>query len=230
MSITLVYSCAMIRYLPEILTPSRLITISLLLYMSPQILTAATLYKWIDDEGKVRYSDRIPTSDIKKQHQTLNKQGVVINTKEAAKTEEELAAEAEAKINLEIQLAEEKRIKGLQDKKDRVLLLTFSSEEEMIAVRENRISVIDSVIRLIEKSIADNEVTLIGLQDSADSQYVSKGQEIPGGLAQKIEHFTRKIASRTEQLNSRKAEKNKVKEQFDLDLARYRLLKEQAKN
>jgi hypothetical protein len=198
--------------------------------MAPLTLGAAALYKWIDDEGKVRYSDRMPTSQIKKKHQTLNKQGVIINTKEAAKTEEELAAEAEAKINLEIQLAEEKRIKDLQDKKDRVLLLTFSSEEEMISVRDNRIDVIDSVIRLIQKSITDNEVTLINLQDSADLTYVSKGKDIPGGLAQKIEHFTRKIVSRTDQLNLRKAEKQKVKEQFDLDLARYRFLKEQENN
>ena len=198
--------------------------------MSPHILGAATLYKWVDDEGKIRYSDRIPTSDIKKKHQTLNKQGVIINTKEAAKTDEELAAEAEAKINLEILLAEEKRVKDLQDKKDRVLLLTFSSEEEMIAVRDNRIDVIDSVIRLIQKSITDNEITLINLQDSADLTYVSKGEDIPGGLAQKIEHFTRKIVSRTDQLNLRKAEKQKVKEQFDLDLARYRFLKEPKNN
>ena len=198
--------------------------------MSPHILGAAALYKWIDDDGKVRYSDRMPTSQIKKKHQTLNKQGVIINTKEAAKTDEELAAEAEAKIELEIQLAEEKRIKDSQDKKDRVLLLTFSSEEEMNAVRDNRIDVIDSVIRLIQKSIVGNEVTLIDLQDSADLKYVSKGKEIPGGLAQKIEHFTRKISSRTDQLSLKMVEKQKVIGQFDLDLERYRFLKEQENN
>jgi len=220
----------MIRFLPKNLTRSRLITISLLLTMSPYTLGAATLYKWIDDEGKVRYSDRIPTSEIKKKHQTLNKQGVVINTTEAAKTDEELAAEAEAKIELEIQQAREKQIKDVQDKKDRVLLLTFSSEEEMSAVHKNRIDVIDSVIRLIQKSIVGNEATLSDLKNSADSNYVSKGKEIPGGLEQKIEHFTRKIASRTDQLNLKIAEKQKVKKQFDLDLARYRLLKKQENN
>ena len=219
----------MIRYLAQTLTSSRLIFISLLLYMSPFSLGAAT-YKWIDDEGKVRYSDRMPTTQIKKKHQTLNKQGIITDTKEAAKTEEELAAEAEAREKLEIQLAEEKRIKDAQDKKDRVLLLTFSSEEEMNAVRDNRIAVIDSVIRLIQKSIVDNEVTLIGLQDSADLHYVSKGKDIPGGLAQKIEHFTRKIVSRTDQLHLKQAEKQKLKEQFDLDLARYRFLKEEKTN
>ena len=198
--------------------------------MSPHTLGAAALYKWIDDEGKVRYSDRMPSSQIKKKHQTLNKQGVVINTKEAAKTDEELAAEAEAKIELEIQQAREKQIKDVQDKKDRVLLLTFSSEEEMNAVHDNRIDVIDSVIRLIQKSIVGNEVTLSDLKNSAELNYVSKSKEIPGGLEQKIEHFTRKITSRTDQLNLKLAEKQKVIEQFDLDLARYRFLKEQGNN
>jgi len=212
----------MIQSLPNTLTNIRLIVASLLFCMLPNSLYAATLYKWVDENGEVRYSDRIPPNQAEKKHQTLNNQGIVINTKEAAKTEEELAAEAEANRLLE----EKKRLTEAQDKLDRVLLLTFSSEEEMNAVRDNRIAVIDSVISLIEKSIADNEVTLINLQDSADKTYVSKNREIPGGLAQKIEHFTRKIASRTEQLNQKKTEKQKLVEQFEHDLERYRYLKQ----
>jgi hypothetical protein len=52
---------------------------------------AGTLYKWIDENGEVRYSDRMPANQVKREHQTLNSQGVVITTKSAAKTEEEIA-------------------------------------------------------------------------------------------------------------------------------------------
>ena len=204
--------------------------IGLLCYVTLNSATAATLYKWIDDNGEVRYSDRLPPSAAKKKRQTLNDQGIVVETKEAAKSEEELAAEAEAKAAEEIRLAEEKRLKEAQDKKDRVLLLTFSSEQEMSSVHGNRIEVIDSVIQLIEKSIIANEESLIALEDSADLNYTSKGKEVPGGLAQKIEHFTRKIFNRKEQLRLKESEKRKINEQFELDLARFRLLKQKDSN
>lgn len=201
------------------------ISIGMLVCAISTSIPAATLYKWVDENGEIRYSDQLPPSQVRQKHQMLNDQGVIIGTKEAAKTEEQLAAEAEAKINLEIQQAEEKRIKDIQDKKDRVLLLTFSSEEEMSAVHDNRIDVIDSVIRLINKSIAATEEHLIGLEDSADINYISQGKEVPGGLAQNIEHFTRKIINRNEQLRLKELEKKNLNEQFESDLARYRLLK-----
>ena len=48
---------------------------------------------------------------------------------------------------------------------------------------------------------------------------------MPGGLAQKIEHFSRKIENRNAQLQLKQAEKDKINQQFELDLARYRALK-----
>jgi hypothetical protein len=38
---------------------------------------AAALYKWIDEDGQIRYSDRLPAAQVKKKHQQLNSQGVV---------------------------------------------------------------------------------------------------------------------------------------------------------
>ena len=220
----------MIRKPLTITVFSKPILIGLLCYGALNPVSAATLYKWIDDDGEVRYSDRLPASAVKKKRQTLNNQGVVVETTEAAKTEEELAAEAEAKAALEAQIAEEKRLKDVQDKKDRVLLLTFSSEQEMSSVHGNRIEVIESVIRLINKSIHSTEESLIKLEDSADLNYLSKGKEVPGGLAQKIEHFTRKVYNRKEQLRLKEEDKQKINEQFELDLARYRLLKQRVNN
>ena len=70
--------------------------------------------------------------------------------------------------------------------------------------------------------------TLQQLQTSAEENYLSKGNEVPGGLAQKIEHFSRKLEIRNAQLDSKMMEKNKINEQYETDLARYRLLKAEA--
>ncbi len=186
---------------------------------------AGTLYKWVDDNGQIRYSDRLPPKQVRKKHQQLNSQGMVLSTKEAAKSDEELAAAAEAKRKLEEHQAAEAKVREAQFRLDRVLLLTFSTDAELTLARDNRLEVLESVIELINKSIHATQQQLDRLQTSADEIYLSKGKEVPGGLAQKIEHFTRKIENRSGQLEAKMAEKSKINKQYRVDLARFRELK-----
>ena len=198
----------------------------LLVVFSP-IASAAKMYKWVDENGDVRYSDRLPVQQSKEKHETLNSQGIVVETKEAAKSENELRAEKKAAEKEKERLLAEKKIADAQAKKDRVLLLTFSSEEELSLVRDNRIQVLESVINLIEKSIATTQEKLNEFESKADANYRSKNLEVPGGLAQNIEHFTRKVANRTEQLKLKMDERHKIIMQYNEDIQRYRKLKEQ---
>lgn len=206
------------------LTLLPVLLLALTLFAFSKQTGAGALYKWIDENGQIRYSDRLPPNQVKKKHQQLNSQGVVLSTKEAAKSDEELAAEAEARRKLEEQEAKEAKLKKAQYQKDQVLLLTFSSEEELGLARADRLDVLDSVVKLINKSIAGTEQQLQQLITSADEVYLSQGKEVPGGLAQKIEHFTGKLESRYAQLELKMAEKDKINEQYALDLARYREL------
>ena len=191
------------------------------------IASAGKLYKWTDENGEVRYSDRIPASEIKRKHQTLNAQGMVIATKEAARTEEEIKAGKEAAKELQAKQEVERQNKEAQGRVDKVLLLTFSSEKEMSRVKNDRIEVLDSVIRLIYKSIAATEERLNRFQKTAQEQYISKNKEVPGGLAQNIEESTRKLENREKQLSLKLGEKYKIEAQHEVDVARFRLLNDQ---
>jgi hypothetical protein len=184
----------------------------------------AALYKWVDDNGDVRYTGHPPTN---KAYDLLNSHGVIIKSAGTPKTEKELADEKKAKQLAKIKLAEDKRKKQLQDAKDRVLLMTFSSEEELGLVRDNRIEVIDSVIRLIDKNIVTSKERLARLETNAETTYHSKGLEVPGGLAQNIEHLNSKIDSQKNQQQQKQAEKDKINQQFTVDLKRYRSLTDQ---
>lgn len=203
---------------------SGLVLVVLLCAVSPPSVAGA-LYKWVDDDGKIRYSDRLPPNQSQKGHQQLSPQGVVLSTKSPAKTTEEIAIEAEAKRNLEEQQREEARIKSIRDRQDRVLLLSFGSEKEIEHARDNRMEVIDSVIRLIQSSIDTTQGQLDKLQTKAENNYTSKGKNVPGGLAQKIEHFERKVENRSAQVEGKKLEQEKIREKYELDLERFRLLK-----
>ncbi len=186
---------------------------------------AGALYKWVDEDGQVRYSDRLPPSQNKKKHQQLNSQGVVLSTREAAKSDKELAAEAEKKLKLEQEEALAAQVKAVQDNKDKVLLLTFSTDEELGLAHKGRVEVLDSVIKLINKSLVSTQQTLDELHTRAETIYLSQGKNIPGGLAQRMEHFTRKLESRSAQLELKMLEKARINQQYELDLARFRELK-----
>jgi len=187
--------------------------------------SAGTLYKWVDENGEVRYSDRVPVNQVKRELKILNAQGIVINTKAAAKTAEEIKAGKEAERESQAKRDIIRQNKETQGRLDRVLFLTFSSEKEMSRVKNNRIEVLDSVIRLIYKSLATTEERLLRFENLAEKQYTSKGEEIPGGLAQNIEESTRKINNRERQLALKLGEKFKIDAQFEIDIARFRLLK-----
>ena len=181
----------------------------------------APLYKWVDENGKIRYSDRLPPNQNKQGHQQLNSQGMVVSTREPARTPEEIAIDAE----LEETQREDARLKSIQDQRDRVLLLTFSTEQELEHARDNRMEVIDSVIRLIESSIETTQGKLGKLKNTADKNYISKSKDVPGGLAQKIEHFERKVENRNAQMEGKQLEKEKIRQRYELDLERFRSLK-----
>ena len=202
--------------------PALLLTLLLCISITP--ISAAALYKWVDENGAVHYSSQLPPKQSKQGHQQLNSQGVVVSTREAAKTEGELEQQAKAAE----EAREAARLKEIQDAKDRVLLLTFSTEEEIELARDNRIEVLDSVIRLINGSIETTEQKLEEMLQNADENYLSKGKEVPGGLAQKIEFFQGRIASRTAQLEAKSLEKEKIRQKYEADLERFRLL--QAEN
>ncbi len=84
---------------------------------------AGKLYKWVDENGRVRYGDSIPPQYADKSNQTLNDQGVVVDRKPAAKTPEQLAEEARLKAAAE----EAERIRREKAYQDRILLDTFTN-------------------------------------------------------------------------------------------------------
>jgi hypothetical protein len=86
------------------------------------------------------------------------------------------------------------------------------------------------VIQLITQSVLATQNTLDILEASAAENFTAQGQEVPGGLAQKIEHFTRKLENRNKQLGLKILEKEKINQQYESDVARFRELKQAQQN
>lgn len=195
---------------------------------------AGSLYKWIDENGLIRYSDHLPVDQATKRHQTLAPDGRVLETMEAPKPPEQSRQERAERLRQEyearIRADKEAQIRAEREHHDTVLMMTFSKEVEIVDAQKERVSIIDSVILLLKKNIEHEKKNLALLEQGAKILYLEQNQEVPGGLAQKIEYFTEKLLSKQNQLELKIAERNKVINQYALDLVRYRELSEQQNN
>ncbi len=189
---------------------------------------SAQLYKWVDENGQIRYSDNITSDQSKKAFQTLTPDGRVLTTKEASKPPEQMREERAEKNRqaeeLRIKAEVNARLAAMQEHHDNVLLMTFTNEKEILVAQDERLSVIDSVIQLLKKNINTEQEKLLKEEARAKALYLDKNLPVPGGQAQKIEYFTEKVLTKQQHLSLKIDERDKIKQQYIQDLIRYREL------
>jgi len=183
----------------------------------------AGMVKWVDDKGQVHYGDRIPTKYLKKEHEVLNDQGVVVKKFEKKKSAEQLAAEKAAQekqavINKERMI--EQRKKALRD---RVLLETFTTVKDIELARDDRVSAVDTQIQLSETLIKDNEAKLDKVKKRIKA-IESSGREVPENLHKEVHSVTRQLETDHQYVEDKNAEKQQIIKKFDEDIVRFREL------
>lgn len=183
------------------------------------IAEAGNLYKWIDDQGQIHYGDRIPPEYAKKERKTLNDQGIVVDTKARAKTPEEIA-EAERLARLK---AEEERRQAEQAAKDKILLDTFSNEDEMIMTRNGKIEAIDAVIRITKGRIEKLGERLTTLTARA-AHLERSGRTVPDELDTEIRSTRQQIRENKAYIAQKGVEQQAIRDQFETDIQRFREL------
>ncbi len=190
----------------------------------------ALLYKWIDGDGQVRYGDQLPNEYNNKKHFQLDVEGRIIVTNEAGKSPEQTRKDREQKKKedaenaLAAQKAEDERL--AQKRKDRILLLTFESEDDIFYARDQRLIVLDAKISLLQINKQSSQQKLLDLDNEAMTIYLSKQLEVPGGLQQKIEQMSKNILAIDRNINASVNKRVEVETGFKTDLVRFRDLKE----
>ncbi len=181
---------------------------------------SAKLYKWVDENGNVFYSDKIPPDQARERHQVLDERGLVRENVRRAKTPEELEAERREKQ----QQAERERVEREQAIRDQVLLETFASERDLVLAREDRLASVDSAINLASKTLADLGQRYEKL-DSRMQTLRAAREPIPGNLAIDHKRLSEQMAAHRRALESRREERDNIVSQFETDLMRYRELR-----
>lgn len=201
------------------MTPLLLATLAVAL-LNTLPAEAARLYKWVDEHGKVHYGDKVPPEYAKQERKVLNQQGVEVDKLDAAKTPEQIAEDE----RLAEQRREQERVAAERAAHDRMLLATFTTEDDMVMTRDGKIAAIDGVLRVTRGRIENIEENLSQLtREAADLERA--GKPIPDNLHEQIRGARGQIQRYLDYIAGKRREQEIIREQFEIDIRRFRELK-----
>lgn len=189
------------------------------------IATSKQLYRWVDDQGKVHYSDVVPPKDSKYGRARLSKKGVTLENIEAAKTKQQL----EQDRRLATLRAEKQKIIAEQLASDRVLLRTFRNTDEIQMTLEGKQQTLNLLRRLTRDNISRLKEQL-ALQQKRAAGLEKNGVKVPQKLLNEIDATRRQIRENENKIAAHNREKERLLEKFDRDKQRFIALQKQLKS
>jgi hypothetical protein len=199
--------------------------VSLLIVISATAMPVqAKLYKWIDDNGQVHYSDTVPAQYLVKEHTEMNQQGLSVKQVDAAETDEERVERKRIELvkARKAQRDEEKR------RRDRILLDTYTTERDLVAARDARIEAVESQIQL-SNSIIEDSIKKIEKSETLIASLKAQGRVVPETLYQKVDGDRSQLETQREVRRTHEDKRKAVNTQFSDYILRFRELKAEQK-
>lgn len=226
------------EYRTEITTRTAIaIAIALAALLASGAALAQQVYRWVDEDGNVHYTESLPPGYKDTGHDVLNQRGIVIDedlkltpeVKLEEKTEEQ--ARAEEADELPRDSSGLPRPKPLyneaekQAKMDNFLMLRYDSEQEITDAMNVEIKQLNYDRRLLE-----------GSQDSMNESYRGQirvaankqraGQAVAEDTSDQIEDLRIKLTANARSLSALDQREQNIKATFQAQLDRYRFLVE----
>jgi hypothetical protein len=183
------------------------------------------LYKWTDRDGVVHYGDKVPPEYANLDRNVLNGQGVRVGFEEGEVTPEERAAFEQREREQEAaRLAREEIAR-----RDHMLLETYLSVSDIEDLRDRRLELLESQIKVTELYLNNLRKRLIGLQAEAAEfkPYTTRPEapQIPENLALDIRRTTGSINLYEQTLARTRSDQEALRISFDEDITRFRELR-----
>jgi hypothetical protein len=177
---------------------------------------AQKLYKYVDENGHTRYTDRPPIDMTGRGSEQLNSQGTVIKRTAPALTPEEIAAQQEE--------ARKKReaaaVAREETRKNRALLATYPSAKDIDDARERALANNLESARQIKLRIADLERRRTKLAEKT-APYTAKDKPLPSDLQRESFEIESDLRAQTELLAVKQQEVTAINARYDEDKQRY---------
>jgi hypothetical protein len=176
------------------------------------------VYRWTDEKGVVHYGDRIPPEYSRGEAAVLNNQGVTVGIRPAQKTPEQLEREAA-----------QREIREKEQQRDSFLLTTYTSVRDIEQLRDQRLQQMADARRSIEAYVESLQGRLMSLHERVQVfrpyNEAPTARRMPDELAQDLVRTLKEVAVQRAQMAERMAEDRALRQQFQLDIDRYKILK-----
>jgi Domain of unknown function (DUF4124) len=183
------------------------------------------MYRWVDDKGVTHVSDSIPPEYAQSDRSVLNNHGVPVSTQRGAMSAAELAQQKAA-----AQAAEDQKKKAARAAmRDQVLLDTYLSVEEIEALRDRRLELMASQIKVTEAYLdylrAKQQKLKMEAQDFRPYSTNPKAPPIDDKLAAELTDTDNSIVLYEKNLTDAQSKQAGLVAQFASDIQRFKELK-----
>lgn len=186
---------------------------------------AADSYRWKDKDGKVHYGAAVPAEYADQPYDILNNAGIVIEHVEDTSVPLEVIAAKKIKKERGPLISEEER----RYQADRLLLMRYSSEEELVAALELEVAQVGYDKKVVTQSYESTTVALRNqISLAADRQRA--GQLITPEQQKEIDQLYARQARDSNKLSVMGNRDSRIRAKFEADIERYRYLTTEAEN
>lgn len=179
---------------------------------------SADTYRWKDKDGNVHYGEAVPAEYADQPYDIINKAGIVIERIEDTSVPLEVMAEKKDQKERAPLISEEQR----QIQSDRLLVIRYGSEEEIIKALELEIAQLGYDTKVINQSYKSTTASIRD-QISQAANRQRAGQKISAEQEKEISQLYARQAqdAQKKQLMSQREERIRTRYQEDLDRYRY---------
>ena len=209
-----------------------LCTATLFALLSAVTAMGQTVYRWVDENGEVHYSETLPPDYQDKGHDVLNTQGRVVREAQkltpepppevpAKEEPQELPRDSSGLPRPKAQFSEAE----MQRRMDNFLMLRYDSEQEILDAMNVEIKQLNYDRRLLEGSRAGAEKAFRDhIRLAADRQRA--GLEVKQETVREINRNRAELAQVEVALEGLRQREEAIRSDFDKQLERYRYLVE----
>ena len=180
----------------------------------------AQLYRWVDDEGVVHYTDSMPPESSNNERAIISKQGIEIDRIKPPGHVDLIREEQLLKLDqLQSEMLKQRR------QRDDILLQRYRTEQDILDAQEQRMRTYDTKIQVIRNNMSRTKRKLLRYQTEVDNQRAS-GARPDADLTRKLAILHERINRDESGVFALEQEKQKDISLYADELQRFRFLKQ----
>jgi len=181
----------------------------------------SAMFRWVDANGKVHYSDKLPPKFAQNGHTKLNKNGTTKEKVASASARKMKLLELKKEKERRKSLMEAKKLEDIQEMHDTQLLSMFSNLEELDMVYKNKIELSNDSIKVLKarhKKLSDK----LEKVEARHERMVNPADKRKLGM--KIEDMLDNLHIYQQAITENLIERGKLEDRYEKDHARFREL------